>query len=145
MKTFTIQESFDYLIHNQNQLGNKIALLAGLWGASRFTIDGVKKEVVKEVAGVLATKKVVNTKTTKRRCKKVVKVARANTVIYPVTVSAKVASAALSLLRSLGRTTQISLAYGEVMNLSVEVLAYASKEEAVNSAWSAFKAAAISA
>lgn len=146
MKTFTIQESFDYLIHNQNQLGNKIALLAGLWGASRLTVNGeIKEVVVKEVAKTPATKKVATTLTTKRRHKVAKKVVRATTIIYPDAVVAKVAAAAMSLLRSLGRTTQISLAYGEVLCLSVEVLAYASKEEAVNSAWIAFKAAAISA
>ena len=146
MKTFTIQESFNFLVLSQNRLGDKISLLAELWGASRFTIDGVKKEVVvKEVAKTPATKKVATTLTTKRRHKVAKKVVRATTIIYPDAVVAKVAAAAMSLLRSLGRTTQISLAYGEVLCLSVEVLAYASKEEAVSSAWIAFKAAAISA
>lgn len=146
MKTFTIQESFNFLMASQDKLGDKITLLAELWGASRFTVSGEIKEVVvkKEVAKTPATKKVA-TLTTKRRHKVAKKVVRATTVIFAQTVEAVKAAAAVSLLRSLGRKSQSSLAYGEVLNLSVEVLAYASKEEAVSSAWNAFKAAAISA
>ena len=143
MKTFTTQQSFNFLLNNQDRLGDKISLLADLWGASRLTVSGIKKEITTTSRKTVKT--AIKAVKTRHRCKVAKKAARATTVIFKHTVAAVKAAAAVSLLRSLGRKSEPSLAYGEVMNLSVEALAYASKEEAVNSAWSAFKAAVLAA
>ena len=145
MKTFTIQAQFDTIVANQEWYGltmaDKLSILcnAGM---------EYKKVASASLIAVQTHRKVCKQKSLARvmkRVRKAAKAARATTIIDPASGVAKVASAAVSLLRSLGRTAQISLAYGEVLCLSVEALAYASKEEAVNSAWSAFKAAVLAA
>lgn len=145
MKTLNLQSQFDTILAKQDwyalTMVEKLNILCNA-GAE------YKKVAQAALIAVQTHRKVCKQKSiarVKARCKKVVKVARATTVIYPASTAAKVSSAALSLLRSLGRKSQVSLAYGEVLNLSVETLAYASKEAAVNSAWSAFKVAVISA
>ena len=122
MKTFTIQESFNFLMANQNKLGNKIALLADLWGASRLTVEGKQEEVTTTSRKAIKTiaKKVVAK--IKRRHKVAKKVARSSTIIYDVpnivvpTLMDNLIAFGDKLARKIGLGTSLSL-------LSVETLA----------------------
>ena len=148
MKTLNLQAQFDTMVANQDRYksvaslpqAKQIEALASVWGANGIvvnTADAVEAASSYEKARKVVQKSLARVKA---RVKKTIKVARATTIIFNHTVEAVKSAAAVSLLITLGRKTSVTTAYGEVLNLPVETLAFASKEEAVNSAWNAFKA-----
>ena len=143
----TLQSTFNNILANQEwyglSLAEKLNLLCNAGNeykevrqASLVAVTNHRKTHKQKAAVGIKTNRVKAVKT---------KVARATTIIFPAAMAGQAVALATSLLRSMGRKVNSLTAVGEALCLSVEALAYASKEEAVNSAWIAFKAAMISA
>ena len=145
-KFTTIQKQFDAIVANQAWYGltleQKIALLCSAGKEYKATLNATivavesHRRTHKQRSAMVVAKK---------RNKRVVKVARATTVIFDhcIKTSNSVIAKGRELLRSIGRKvsnllpSQVEL---EVFSLNISELTWKIKEEAVNTAWVAFKA-----
>ena len=147
MKTLTLQQEFNVILANQSWYGltmpEKLNLLCNAGSEYKEVAQASLVAVIRH-RKTHKQKAAVGIKTNRVKAVKT-KVARATTIIFPAAMAGQAVALATSLLRSMGRKICVATAIGEALCLSVETLAFASKEEAVNSAWSAFKAVVMTA
>ena len=141
-----IQAQFNIILANQYwyglSLNQKIAMLCT--GGKEYT-STLNTAIVAVESHRRTHKQRSATTIAKKRNKRVVKVARATTVIFDhgIKTSNSVIAKGRELLRSIGRKvsnllpSQVEL---EVFSLNISELTWKIKEEAVNTAWIAFKA-----
>jgi hypothetical protein len=146
MKTLNLQAQFNVIVANQEWYGltfqEKLNLLCNA-GSEYKTVAAAAVIAISTHRNTNKQRSVAKVKT---RGRKTVKVARATTVIFErlVKTNTAVVAAGKTLLRSLGRkvTGTVSTIESEILSLDVKSLAWKMKEEAVQSAWNAFKVAA---
>ena len=140
----SLQSEFDVILANQEwyalSLQEKLNLLCNAGSEYKVTLQ----ESIKAVVTHRKIQKQRSVAKVKTRNRKEVKVARATTVIFEqgVKTSTAIIAAGRQLLRSIGRKTcgTLSTIESEILSLNLDGLRWKMREEAVQSAWNAFKA-----
>lgn len=141
----TLQNTFNTILANQEWYGLSLIEKLNLLCNAGQEYKEVRQASLQAVIRHRKVNKQKSIAGVKPRSKVKTRATRATTIIFPAAMAGQIVASATSLLRNIGRKVNSLTAVGEALCLSVEALAYASKEEAVNSAWIAFKAAMISA
>lgn len=136
----TLQSQFNAIIANQEWYGLSLIEKLNLLCNAGQEYKEVRQASLQAVIRHRKVNKQKSIARVKPRNKVKTRATRATTIIFPAAMAGQAVAKATSLLRSMGRKICVATAIGEALCLSVEALAYASKEEAVQSAWDAFKA-----
>ena len=146
--SYNLQEEFDLLLANQDWYGLSLCQKLDLLCKGKTERAAVVAQRLVEVTNARRVKQKTLPKVkTRNRIRP--KGLRSKTVLFEVGIktSVEIISAGRNLLRSIGRKVQgtMSQIENEVLCLNLGELAWKMKEEAVYTAYQAFKAAALSA
>lgn len=144
VRSSSVQSQFNVILANQEWYGLSLSEKLDLLCNAGMEYKTTLQQTIKAVVTHRKMNKQRSVTKVKTRNRKEIKVARATTVIFEqgIKTSTDIISAGKSLLRAIGRKTSGTLTTieSEILSLDLNGLSWKMKEEAVQSAWDAFKA-----